>query len=85
MTAVGNEADLRPQHHMRAYVFPEPGDVLSSVAARQFPDDPDAHQRLLSWNMHLVLRRSLTAETTQSKDPQLLPTDVVYLEPPLPS
>jgi hypothetical protein len=67
----------------RAFVFPEPGDVLSTLALRQFPGDDQAHQRLLSCNMHLVLRRSLSAEVNQSKDPQLLPTDIVYIEPPL--
>jgi hypothetical protein len=67
----------------RAYVFPQPGDRLSTLAARQFPGDDGAATRLLSWNLHLVMRRSLSAEVTTSKDPELLPTDIVYVEAPL--
>jgi hypothetical protein len=69
---------------VRAFVFPEPGDRLSTVAARQFPGDDLAPKRLLSWNLHLVTRRSLSAEPVATNDPDLLPTDIVYVEPPLP-
>lgn len=68
----------------RDYVFPEPGDTLGTLAARLFAGDLDAPKRLLSWNLHLVTRRSLSAEPTSTKDPSLLATDIVYIEPPIP-
>jgi hypothetical protein len=49
------------------------------VAAREFPGDTEAPQRLLSWNLHLALRRSPSGAPGQ-----LLGTDIVYLEPPRP-
>lgn len=67
----------------RAYVFPEPGDTVTSIAKRTFPGDADAATRVLSWNLHLVTRRSLAAEPTTGGDPgPLLCTDIVYTEPP---
>lgn len=70
----------------RAYVFPEPGDTVTTIAARAFPGDSEAASRVLSWNIHLVTRRSLSAEPTKGGDPgPLLCTDIVYVEPPLPA
>lgn len=69
----------------RAYVFPEPGDTVTTIANRQFPADDDAPMRVLSWNLHLVTRRSLSSEPTTGGDPgPLLCTDIVYVEAPLP-
>lgn len=68
----------------RAWVFPEPGETLSVLASRLYPGDAEAANRLLSWNLHLVTRRSLTAEAAPSRDPELLATDIVYVEAPLP-
>ena len=65
----------------RAYVFPEPGDTLATIAARVLPGQA---ADLLPWNLHLITRRSLSAEPTTSKNPTLLCTDVVYTEPPIP-
>ena len=65
----------------RAYVFPEPGDTLATIAARVLPGQS---ADLLPWNLHLITRRSLSAEPTNTKNPSLLCTDVVYVEPPIP-
>ncbi len=71
--------------HRRAYVFPDSGERVADIAARLFPGDSDAPRRLLSWNLHLVTRRSLSAEPNTGGDPGLLlGTDIVYIEAPLP-
>jgi hypothetical protein len=61
----------------RRYVFPEPGDTLATLAARVMPDDKDAAQALLSWNLHLAMRPFPVGQPGE-----ILCTDIVYLEPP---
>lgn len=56
----------------RSYVLPRPGDDLAAIAAREMPDVEDAERQLMSWNLHLAARRSIG----------LLPSDIVFLEPP---
>lgn len=56
----------------RQYVFPQAGDDLAAIAARELPGVDDATQQLLSWNLHLAARRTVG----------LLPSDVVFTEPP---
>ncbi len=69
----------------RAYVFPNPGESVTMIAHRLFPRDEGAPMRLLSWNLHLVTRRSLSYEPGANGDPgPLLGTDIVYIESPLP-
>ncbi len=58
----------------RQHVFPEAGDDLATIAARELPDVDGAEQQLLSWNLHLAARRTIG----------LLPSDVVFTEPPRP-
>jgi hypothetical protein len=60
----------------RQYVFPAPGDDLAAIAARVMPDAADAEQQLLSWNLHLAARAGL------GRSVGLLPSDVVFTEPP---
>ncbi|MDP2293214.1 MAG: hypothetical protein Q8M22_18680 [Actinomycetota bacterium] len=56
----------------RQYVFPQEGDSLDSLAARELPEVEGAAQQLLSWNLHLAARRATG----------LLPSDIVFTEPP---
>ena len=63
----------------RAYVHARHGDTLAEIAAREFPDDATAEHRLMSWNLHLVVRRSPSGEPGT-----LLGTDIVYTEAPTP-
>ena len=63
----------------RRFVTPEPGDDLDSVAGRELPDTDDAAQQLLSWNLHLAARAGL------GRSVGLLPSDIVFLEPPVPA
>ena len=62
----------------RRFAFPVPGDTLADVAHRHLAGEPDAGEQIASWNLHLAVRRERTG------DDRLLPTDIVYLEPPLP-
>jgi hypothetical protein len=63
----------------RRFVIPQPGDDLESVAARELPDTVGAAQHLLSWNLHLAARAGL------GRSVGLLPSDIVFLEPPAPT
>ena len=60
----------------RSYVFAEQGDDLAAVAARVLPDVDGAERQLLSWNLHLAARAGL------GRTPGLLPSDIVFTEPP---
>lgn len=60
----------------RRFVFPREGDDLAAVAARELPDVDGAEQQLLSWNLHLAARAGL------GRSVGLLPSDVVFTEPP---
>lgn len=60
----------------RRYVFPEPGDDLAAIARREVGDGDDAERTLLSWNLHLAARAGL------GRAVGLLPSDIVFLEPP---
>ncbi|MFN3258400.1 MAG: hypothetical protein ACE37B_22190 [Ilumatobacter sp.] len=57
---------------LRRFVSPEPGEDLESVATRVLPETSDPVNQLLSWNLHLAARRGRV----------LLPSDIVFTEPP---
>jgi hypothetical protein len=63
----------------RRHVFADTGETIAAIAARELPGDADGAQQLLSWNLHLTLRR-----VPVGVDGPLMGTDIVYLEPPLP-
>ena len=56
----------------RRFVYPQAGDDLADIAARELPDVDGADQQLLSWNLHLAARRTIG----------ILPSDIVFTEPP---
>jgi hypothetical protein len=60
----------------RRYVFPEVGDDLAAIAARELPAVESAERELLSWNLHLAARAGLGHAVG------LLPSDIVFVEPP---
>jgi len=62
----------------RSYVFAQQGDDLAAIAARVLPDADvdDAERQLMSWNLHLAARAGL------GRTPGLLPSDIVFTEPP---
>jgi hypothetical protein len=63
----------------RTFVHARDGETVAQIAARELPRTEHAEELLLSWNLHLVVRRSPTGSAQE-----LLGTDIVYLEPPLP-
>ena len=60
----------------RRYIFPQAGDDLATIAARELAGVDGAEQQLLSWNLHLAARAGL------GRSGGLLPSDVVFTEPP---
>jgi hypothetical protein len=61
----------------RPFTFPVPGDTLQSVADRLLPGVEGNRDALLALNPHLALRAP-----TMDVPGGMLPTDVVYTEPP---
>jgi hypothetical protein len=57
-------------------VFPNEGDDLAAIAARERPDLDGGAQQLLSWNLHLAVRAGAGPTGL------VLPSDVVFTEPP---
>ena len=57
----------------RQFVYPQEGDTIAAIAAREFAGVEGAEQQLMSWNLHLAARRSIG----------VLPSDIVFTEPPL--
>jgi len=68
----------------RRSIFPLENDNWESIAAREFPDTPseEAVANLQSWNLHVFMRR-VTGKDSYRQMSQILPSDVVFLEPPL--
>ena len=62
----------------RRYINPLPGDTLTTLASRELPGVVGGDQQLLSWNMHLATRIFPVG-----KPGEVLPSDIIYLEPPL--
>lgn len=62
----------------RRFVMPEPGDDLAAIAQRELPDVDDAVDQLRSWNLHLAARLG------SNRSVGLLPSDIVFTEPPPP-
>jgi hypothetical protein len=60
----------------RHFVSPEPGDDLATIAARVLPEAAAAADQLLSWNLHLAAR------VGPGRTVGLLPSDIVFTEPP---
>ncbi|MCS6987596.1 MAG: hypothetical protein NZM40_09265 [Sphingomonadaceae bacterium] len=76
-------ADLRP---VRRWVSPGPGEGFADIARRALPDLPEAEAvgRLQSWNLHVFLRAPAPPGSPRAGNP-VLPSDVIFVEPPLPA
>jgi hypothetical protein len=70
----------------RRRIFPRADDDWSSIAARELPDmDREAAVSLLqSCNLHVFMRPRPPEGSPRAGNP-ILPSDVVFLEPPLPA
>ncbi|MEJ2089143.1 MAG: hypothetical protein P8Y69_11870 [Gammaproteobacteria bacterium] len=68
---------------VRRSTFPREGDTWQSIAARELPDkETDAAvQALQSWNLHVFMRPAAPEGSPRHGNP-ILPSDVIFLEPP---
>ena len=64
----------------RGYVRPEAADDWQTLAARVLPDTPaeEALEMLQSWNFHVLMR----ASGAGGSGAQILPSDIIFTEPP---
>ncbi|MEZ5376090.1 MAG: hypothetical protein R2733_06200 [Acidimicrobiales bacterium] len=62
----------------RQFVSPQPGEDLAAIARRVLPGVPDGLEQLQSWNLHLAARAGA------NRSIGLLPSDIVFVEPPPP-
>jgi hypothetical protein len=69
---------------VRKSILPEAGDGWAEIARRELPDLPEAEavNRLQSWNLHVFLRAPAPAGSPRAGNP-VLPSDVIFVEPPL--
>tara|TARA_R110002072_G_scaffold64_8_gene400 strand:+ start:4212 stop:4481 length:270 start_codon:yes stop_codon:yes gene_type:complete len=74
----------KPLSVPRSSTFPLDGDNWESVAARELPSVPveEAVSQLQSWNLHVFMRR-VAGKDSHEKLSAILPSDVIFLEPPL--
>lgn len=68
---------------IRQSTFPLEGDSWESIAAREFPDADAAAtvSALQSWNLHVFMRPAAAEGSPRAGNP-ILPSDVIFLEPP---
>ncbi len=68
----------------RRSTFPQDGDTWLTIAERELPDidKTDAVSQLQSWNLHVFMRR-VAGKDSHEQSGEILPSDVIFLEPPL--
>jgi len=67
----------------RKSIFPTPDDTWESIAVRELPDfdAAEAVSHLQSWNLHVFARPRPPEESPRAGN-QILPSDVIFVEPP---
>ncbi|MEL0047655.1 MAG: hypothetical protein VW867_03340 [Gammaproteobacteria bacterium] len=68
----------------RRSIHPQADDTWQSIAQREMPKQPTeaAIAQLQSWNLHVFARRVIDDATGEMGNP-ILPSDILFLEPPL--
>lgn len=68
---------------VRKSVLPRPGDTWTSIAKRELPalEEATAVSSLQSWNLHVFMRAIGAAGGVRGDNP-ILPSDVIFVEPP---
>ena len=68
----------------RLSIHPQAGDTWASIAERELSEQPQeaAVAHLQSWNLHVFARRIIDDATGEMGNP-ILPSDILFLEPPL--
>lgn len=71
---------------VRRSILPLAGDGWAEIARRELPNVPeaDAIGQLQSWNLHVFLRAPAPEGSARAGNP-VLPSDVIFVEPPLPA
>ncbi len=69
---------------LRQSIHPAPGDTWATIAEAHLPDEDSerAISQLQSWNLHIFARRIAQKPDGSPANP-ILPSDIVFLEPPL--
>ncbi len=73
-----------PLSPVRRSISPLANDDWNSIAARELPDMPreEAVQMLQSSNLHVFMRPAAPPDSPRHGNP-VLPSDIIFLEPPL--
>lgn len=68
---------------VRRSIFPGQGDTWNTIAARELKDldEATAVSQLQSWNLHVFMRPAAPEGSPRHGNP-ILPSDVIFLEPP---
>ena len=69
---------------LRQSIHPAPGDTWATIAEAHLPgeDSEQAISQLQSWNLHIFARRIAPKPDGSPANP-ILPSDIVFLGPPL--
>jgi hypothetical protein len=69
---------------VRHSILPQAGDTWQTIAARMLPGiaQDEGVSNLQSWNLHVFMRASGAAGSVRGSNP-ILPSDVIFVEPPL--
>ena len=69
---------------LRKSIFPIADDSWESIAVREMAasDKEQAISQLQSWNLHVFARRVINDDTGEMGNP-ILPSDVIFVEPPV--
>tara|TARA_R110000764_G_scaffold117528_4_gene204763 strand:- start:31049 stop:31288 length:240 start_codon:yes stop_codon:yes gene_type:complete len=69
---------------VRKSILPSEGDTWNQIAGRELPGvaEDDAVSQLQSWNLHVFMRAAAGIGRAGSANP-ILPSDVIFVEPPL--
>jgi hypothetical protein len=66
---------------IRRSIFPAEGDTWEQIAKRELGGDESAVSQLQSWNLHVFMRPAAPEGSPRAGNP-ILPSDVIFLEPP---
>lgn len=68
---------------VRKSILPQAGDTWASIAKRELPDLDEAAgiASLQSWNLHVFMRSAGPSGGPRGDNP-ILPSDVIFIEPP---
>lgn len=69
---------------VRRSIFPAEGDTWERIAERELGDAENGVSQLQSWNLHVFMRPAAPEGSPRAGNP-ILPSDVIFLEPPLAS